>query len=48
MRFNGNGNHDQQRKIVFNEQMSMLEINDTLHLKVSNVNETPAYLKFTL
>ena len=34
-------------KTVFNEQMSMLEINDTLHLKVSNVNETPTYLKFT-
>ncbi|MBG7611266.1 hypothetical protein IU405_03300 [Polaribacter sp. BAL334] len=34
-------------KTVFNEQMSILEINDTLHLKVSNVNETPTYFKFT-
>lgn len=32
---------------IFNEQMSILEINDTLHLMVSNVNETPTYFKFT-
>ncbi len=45
--FTGMGLTIKNGETVFNEQMSILEINDTLHLKVSNVNETPTYFKFT-
>ena len=32
---------------IFSEQMEILKIKDTLHLKVSGVNEKPPYFKFT-
>jgi hypothetical protein len=45
--FTGMGFTINNEKTIFNEQMSILEINDTLHLKVFDVNETPTYFKFT-
>lgn len=45
--FTGMSFNLKNEKRTFNELMSILEIKDTLHLKVSNVNETPVYFKFT-
>lgn len=45
--FTGMGFTIKEEKTTFKEIMSIVEIKDTLHLKVSNVNETPTYFKFT-
>ena len=45
--FTGMGYTKQGEKITFQETMSIVTINDTLHLKVEGVNETPTLFKFT-
>jgi hypothetical protein len=45
--FTGIGYTMQQRDTVFKEMMSIVEINDTLVLKVEGVNEEPTLFKFT-
>jgi hypothetical protein len=45
--FTGIGFTMQQRDTVFKELMSIVEINDTLVLKVEGVNEKPTLFKFT-
>lgn len=45
--FTGMGFSIKDEKTTFKELMSIVEINDTLHLKVSNVGEKPVFFKFT-
>ena len=43
----GKGFTIRENDTVFKELMSIVTINDTLHLKVEGVNETPTLFKFT-
>lgn len=45
--FTGFGYTKKGNKTTFSEQLSIVEINDTLHLKVIGVNEKPTLFKFT-
>ncbi len=45
--FTGMGYTKQGEKTTFQETMSIVTINDTLHLKVEGVNENPTLFKFT-
>lgn len=43
----GKGFTLKENDTVFKELMSIITLNDTLHLKVESVNETPTLFKFT-
>lgn len=45
--FTGFGFTMNNEKTTFKEIMSIVELNDSLHLKVEGVNEKPTYFKFT-